>query len=153
MLEPLLGVTALTTGLVAGLFAGFGYAVMPGLRRAGDTAVVQAMRGVNAANLNPVFAVLFGGSLLLGIAATVASRDTGAFGWAVAGLAGYALTLAITIGRNVPLNEALERGGELGTPDAELRAAFERPWTRWNLVRTLTNVASTAAWIGALAAV
>ncbi|GAA1742487.1 DUF1772 domain-containing protein [Aeromicrobium alkaliterrae] len=148
MLETLLGATALTTGLVAGLFAAFAYAVMPGLRLADDDAVVQAMRGVNRAILNPVFAVLFGGSFLLGIAATVAARGTDGFGWAVAGLAGYVATLVITIGRNVPLNEALERGT---APAAELRAAFERPWTRWNVARTVTNVASTGCWLAALA--
>ena len=48
----------LVAGLVAGLFAGFAYAVMPGLRRADDATVVQAMREVNRAILNPVFAVL-----------------------------------------------------------------------------------------------
>ena len=148
MTELLVGATALTTGLVAGLFAGFAYAVMPGLRRADDVTVVRAMREVNRAILNPVFAVLFAGSLLLGIAATVAVRDSAGLGWAVAGLVAYVATLAITIGRNVPLNEALERSD--GEP-AELRARFERPWTRWNLARTVTNVASTASWVAALA--
>ena len=148
MTELLLGVTALTTGLVAGLFAGFAYAVMPGLRRADDATVVRAMREVNRAILNPVFAVLFAGSLLLGIASTVAARDSGGTGWALAGLVTYVATLAITIGRNVPLNEALERG-EL--EPADLRARFEQPWTLWNLARTATNVASTACWITALA--
>ena len=148
MTELLLGATTLTTGLVAGLFAGFAYAVMPGLRRADDATLVLAMRGVNRAILNPVFAVLFAGSLLLGIAATVAARDSGGAGWALAGLVAYVATLAITIGRNVPLNEALERGE--GEP-ADLRARFERSWTRWNLVRTATNIVSTGCWIAALA--
>ncbi len=147
MTELLLGATALTTGLVAGLFAGFAYAVMPGLRHADDATVVQAMREVNRAILNPVFAVLFAGSLLLGIAATVAARDSGGAGWALAGLVTYVATLAITIGRNVPLNEALERGE--GEP-SDLRARFERPWTRWNVARTATNVVSCACWIAAL---
>ncbi len=148
MTELLVGATALTTGLVAGLFAGFAYAVMPGLRRADDATAVRTMREVNRAILNPVFAVLFAGSLLLGIAATVAARNGDGAGWALAGLVTYVATVAITIGRNVPLNEALERGE--GVP-SELRTRFERPWTRWNLARTATNVASTACWIAALA--
>ena len=148
MAELLVGATALTTGLVAGLFAGFAYAVMPGLRRADDATVVRAMREVNRAILNPVFAVLFAGSLLLGIVATVAARDGDGAGWALAGLVTYVATVAITIGRNVPLNEALERGED---EPSELRARFERPWTRWNLARTATNVASTACWIAVLA--
>lgn len=148
MTALLLGATVLTTGLVAGLFAGFAYAVMPGLRRADDATVVRTMREVNRAILNPVFAVLFAGSLLLGVAATVAARDTAGAGWALGGLVAYVATLAITIGRNVPLNEALERGD---AEASELRTRFERPWTRWNLTRTVTNVASTACWVAALA--
>ncbi|WP_229054562.1 DUF1772 domain-containing protein [Aeromicrobium sp. Leaf350] len=146
--DLLLGATALTTGLVAGLFAAFAYAVMPGLRRVDDVAFVQTMRGVNVAIINPVFGLLFGGSLVLGIASTVVVRGEDAFAWAVAGLVGYVLTLVVTIARNVPLNEALENGTDASP---RLREAFERPWTRWNLVRTATNVASTACWLVALA--
>ena len=78
----------------------------------------------------------------------MAARNGDGAGWALAGLVTYVATVAITIGRNVPLNEALERGE--GVP-SELRTRFERPWTRWNLARTATNVASTACWIAALA--
>ncbi len=148
MTATLLVLAALTSGLVAGLFAAFAYSVMPGLRRVDDRAFVQTMRGINRAILNPVFGVLFGGALVLSVGAALAAWDEpGVRWWALAGAVLYAATLAVTGARNVPLNESLDRGEG---PDAILRAAFEVPWTRWNLLRTATNVASATCLLVAL---
>ena len=129
------------TGLMAGLFAAFDYCVMPGLRRVSDDAFVAAMRGINVAIINPVFAVIFGGALLsAGAAVAVSWSEPSARWWATAGFVLYVATLAITGLRNVPLNEALEDGPVSSTVDAtSLRAEFEQPWTRWNLARTATS--------------
>lgn len=128
----------LSTSLVAGLFAAFSYAVMPALRRVDDVVLVRSMQAINRAILNPVFLPLFLGALLLDVVVTVlvwSAEDVRT--WALAGTVAYAATVAITVARNVPLNEALDR--DVGTP-AEQRDAFERSWTRWNHVRTATNV-------------
>ena len=53
-----------TTGLMAGLFAAFSYAVMPGLGRAGDAAFVEGMQKINVAILNGWFGICFGGAVL-----------------------------------------------------------------------------------------
>ncbi|WP_373564207.1 MULTISPECIES: hypothetical protein [unclassified Streptomyces] len=45
----------LATGLMAGLFAAFAYAVMPGLGRSGDRTFVEAMRNINKTILNGWF--------------------------------------------------------------------------------------------------
>ena len=45
----------ITNGLMAGLFAAYSYAVMPGLGRAGDRTFVEAMQQTNAAILNGWF--------------------------------------------------------------------------------------------------
>ena len=58
----ILATATVLTGLSAGLFVTFSYAVMPGLRRTGDATFVQAMRAINSAILNPVFALVFGGA-------------------------------------------------------------------------------------------
>jgi uncharacterized membrane protein len=42
-----------TTGLMAGLFAAFSYAVMPGLARTDDATFVRSMQRINVAILNP----------------------------------------------------------------------------------------------------
>ncbi|MGW4563291.1 anthrone oxygenase family protein [Streptomyces sp. NPDC004561] len=55
-----------------------------------------------------------------------------------AALAVYALVLLVTMGFNIPLNNAL---ASKGAP-ASLREHFEGPWVAWNVVRA---VGSTVA--------
>ncbi|MGC5616639.1 DUF1772 domain-containing protein [Georgenia sp. Z1491] len=129
-------------GLTAGLFLGFTCAVMPGLARVDDAGFVAAMRSINRAIQNPLFGLVLVGTPLATVAATVARP---ASPWLLAGLVATAATLAITLARNVPLNVALDRAS--GGGPAQLtaaRAAFERPWRRWNALRTLTGTAATA---------
>ncbi|MGW7516181.1 anthrone oxygenase family protein [Streptomyces sp. NPDC054796] len=157
----------LTTGLSAGLYYGFACAVMPGLARADDRTFVQAMRRVNTAILNGWFLLLFLGSLLLILAAGALHIDgstPGVLPWIVAALVLYVAVLGVTMGFNVPLNNALDAGGlpdareaaEMsdapGTPDAPagLRAEFETSWVRWNIVRTVLNTAAFACLTWAL---
>jgi uncharacterized membrane protein len=143
----ILAAATVLTGLSAGLFAAFSYAVMPGLRRTSDDVFVQAMRAVNRAILNPVFGVVFGGALLLAVAAVVTGWGGPEGPWAVAGLVFYLATVVVTLAANVPRNNAIEGG----SGDAEaLRAAFERGWVRWNHVRSALSTAAFAALVVAL---
>ena len=66
----------LTTGLMAGVYLAFSIAVLPGIARGDDNTFVVAMRGMNAAILNPVFGLVFGGPLVFGIVAVVISCRT-----------------------------------------------------------------------------
>ncbi|MET0953714.1 MAG: anthrone oxygenase family protein [Aeromicrobium sp.] len=137
------------TGLSAGLFVAFSIAVMPGLRRAGDAAFVETMRGINAAILNPVFAVVLVGPFVLTTVAVVLGRHDGSRGWVLAGIVLYVLGAFVVTGAvNIPLNDALGSGtGRAGT----LRAAFEDRWTRWNHLRSaLTTAAFTCLVVGVL---
>ena len=124
----------LTTGLMAGVYLAFSIAVLPGIARGDDETFVSAMRGMNAAILNPVFGLVFGGPLVFGIVA-VATRlpdgdDISSIG---AALGLYLSTLLITGGINVPLNNRLDST----EPPQAARALFERSWVRWNVVRTV----------------
>jgi len=123
-----------TTGMMAGVYLAFSIAVLPGIARGGDDTFVAAMRGMNAAILNPVFGLVFGGPLVFGIVA-VATRlpngdDISSIG---AALGLYIATLLITGGINVPLNNRLDST----EPPEAARALFEKTWARWNLVRTV----------------
>ena len=98
-----------TTGLMAGVYLAFSIAVLPGIARTDDDTFVSAMRGMNAAILNPVFGLVFGGPLVFGIVA-VATRlpdgeDISSIG---AALGLYVATLLITGGISVPLNNRLD---------------------------------------------
>ncbi|MET7947063.1 anthrone oxygenase family protein [Micromonospora sp. NPDC005324] len=142
----------LTTGLTAGLFAAFAYAVMPGLARTDDRTLVLAMRRINESILNGWFAVCFGGALLFTLLAAALHLGDGrraVLPWIVAGLLLYLVVLGVTAVVNVPLNNVLARAGDVddATDLAALRARFEVTWVRANVVRA---VASTGAF-GSLA--
>jgi uncharacterized membrane protein len=123
-----------TTGLMAGLYLAFSIAVLPGIARSDDNTFVASMRGMNAAILNPVFGLVFGGPLVFGVVA-IATRlpDGGAISSTAAALSLYVATLVITGVVNVPLNNRLDST----EPPEEARALFEKTWVRWNVVRTV----------------
>jgi uncharacterized membrane protein len=150
----LLGAT-ITTGLMAGLFAAFAYAVMPGLRDASDRTFIEAMQRINTAILNGWFMTCFVGALLLAIAAValhVPKSGHSALPWIIAALVLYGVTFMITGGVNVPLNNALAHAGKPGHPHhlEAVRMAFESKWVTWNIVRAVTNVLAFGALAWAL---
>ncbi|MEU0632953.1 anthrone oxygenase family protein [Streptomyces sp. NPDC005989] len=145
--------TPLSAGLMAGLFAAFAYAVMPGLARTSDHTLIEAMRSINKAILNPVFMLPFMGTIpLLALAVVLAWRGHGrpALPWLIAALVLYLVAFMVTSGVNVPLNDQLARAGD---PDhagqlAAIRTDFESKWVHWNIVRALLHTAAFAflAW-------
>jgi uncharacterized membrane protein len=137
----------LTTGLMAGVYLAFGIAVLPGIARSDDDTFVTAMRGMNAAILNPVFGLVFGGPLLFGVVA-VATRlpNADGIGWTASALLLYVATLLITGAVNVPLNNRLDST----EPPGAARALFEQRWVRWNVVRTVLCIASFVVLVLAL---
>ncbi|WP_181787319.1 anthrone oxygenase family protein [Streptomyces phytophilus] len=136
--------SVLGTGLMAGLFAAFAYAVMPGLGRSSDRTLVDAMQGINKAIVNPVFMLPFMGSIpLLGLAVVLAWRGQGreALPWLIAALVLYVVAFGVTVAGNIPLNDQLDRAGD---PDrikdlAAVRADFEDKWVAWNVVRAVLH--------------
>ena len=101
-----------TTGLMAGVYLAFSIAVLPGLARGDEATFVVAMRGMNAAILNPVFAVVFGGPLVLDVLALATRLPAGHREGSVevaAALGLYVVTLVVTAVVNVPLNDRLDR--------------------------------------------
>ncbi|MFG1841624.1 DUF1772 domain-containing protein [Micromonospora sp. NPDC049175] len=139
-------VATVTTGLTAGLFAAFAYAVMPGLGRTDDRTLVLAMRRINESILNVWFAACFGGALVCTLLAAALHLDAGrraVLPWIVAGLLLYLVVLGVTAAVNVPLNNVLARAGDTDTDLAALRHRFEASWVRANVVRA---VASTGAF-------
>ena len=133
----------LTAGLMAGLFAAFSYAVLPGLGRAGDAVFVEAMQRINVAILNGWFGICFGGALVFSVLAAVLHLGPdrrSALPWIVAGAVLYLLVLLVTTAVSVPLNDRLAAAG--ATDPAAAREAFETAWVRWNVVRTVLNTAA-----------
>ncbi|MEU0273635.1 DUF1772 domain-containing protein [Streptomyces sp. NPDC006307] len=147
--------STLAAGLMAGLFAAFAYAVMPGLARSGDHAFVQVMQNINRAIINGWFLLPFLLPLpLLLLAAFLAGDGPNAGAvrfWVIAALVLYVAAFLVTGTQNVPLNEALDKVAALASDRdglAAARAAFEEAWVRWNTVRALLHATAfgCTAW-------
>lgn len=138
---------AITLGLSAGLFYTYSASVMLGLGRSDDRTFVQAMQNINVAIINPWFMAHFiGAPVLTAVAAALHLPKDGraVLPWILAALALYLVAIVVSGTQNVPMNNALEAARGASTPEAlaAAREAFEGPWVRWNIVR---SVASTGA--------
>lgn len=145
----------LSVGLMAGLFTGFSYAVMPGLKVLDDRAWIAVMQRINQVILNGWFMTAFLGSVLFTIAALALdwfSDDRSAFPWIAIGLV-LALVMFIgTMAVNVPMNERLAAAGDPAAIEdpAALRDAIAAKWTAWNTVRGVASLGSLLALAWAL---
>lgn len=152
----LLGGGIVTTGLMSGLLYGWSVSVIPGTKRVAAGNYVDTMQHINRAIINPAFVVPFMGiPLVLGGAAAMQFRaGDHRRGWLLAGATiTYVVgVLGVTIGGNVPLNDALDAFDLRGsTSDAveHRRSTYERPWNRWHHLRTIASVASFTLAAGA----
>ncbi len=149
MRTAILLVAVVLLGLMAGVFYAYAGSVMPGLRRADDRTVVDAMQRINVAIQNPLFGLIFIGALVASGAATFAhANDTEIFVPLLIAFLLYAATLLITFVLNIPLNNRLA-AADVNDP-GPARRAFLAPWIRWNTLRTLTSVGAFAAACWAL---
>jgi uncharacterized membrane protein len=148
-LAVLLAVSTVIVGLMAGFFYAYACSVMVGLDRVDDRTFIVTMQWINATVRNAAFAPAFFGSLVLTIAAAVVAvvSSRSARGWIVAAAVLYAAAVLVTLTLNVPLNEQLAAAGPADQISdlAAVRAAFEGPWIRWNLLRTGLTIGSLTA--------
>ncbi|MFD3544790.1 DUF1772 domain-containing protein [Streptomyces sp. NPDC058655] len=140
-------------GLVSGLFYGFSVSVMPGLRRTDDRTVIEVMQRINVAILNGWFVLGYIGAFLftaVALALHIPSDGREVLPALIAALVCYVVSMGVTNKVNIPLNNALEKAGPVGriADPAAVRRAFEGPWARANVWRTLLCTAAVGflAW-------
>lgn len=146
--DVLVTLTVVTTGLSAGVLAGFGYAVIPGLTRAGADVAVAAMQRMNSAILNPLFAVIFGGGVVFGALTVWASWGSGLRWWVLTATVLTALGVVITMVVNVPANDRLDAAGVVrGDEAVRVWTRFTAVWVPWNIVRSVLTTAAAAVLV------
>ena len=146
--DTVLVIATIAAGLIAGLFYAYTVSVMPGLARTDDRTFVESMRGIDIAIQNGWFMLTFLGAPLLAAVAGVLYRRSGApLWWIVAGFVCLVAMIVITGAVHVPMNNALHAGGD---SYADLRARFEVPWVRWNVVRMAVSIAGFGCLFGAV---
>lgn len=146
--DTVLVIATIAAGLLAGLFYAYTVSVMPGLARGDDRTFVEGMRGINVAIQNGWFMLTFlGAPLLAVVAGLLYLRSGAALWWIAAGFACLLAMLVITGVVHIPMNDALDTGRD---SYAQLRARFEGPWVRWNVVRTAVSIAGFGCLLGAV---
>jgi uncharacterized membrane protein len=143
-----------TMGVMAGVFQLYSYTIMPGLARTDDRTFVGAFQAMDRAIINPLFMANFLGALLLTALSAVlhATEDERpVLPWIAAAFVAYLVVFFVTIGKNVPYNNALKAAGDPDRIDdlAEVRRRFdEQRWVRWNHLRAVltTGALLSLAW-------
>lgn len=154
LVDVLVVLAALGSGIMAGTFFAFSTFVMGALGRLRPPAGIAAMQSINVVVINLWFLGVFLGTGAIGVALFVIAlmrwRDPTSI-WLVAGSAFYVLgTVVVTTGFNVPLNNRLAALDPEGSAAAELWTHYQARWTFWNHVRTAAPLAATLCFILAL---
>ncbi|WP_228566194.1 DUF1772 domain-containing protein [Nocardia sp. SYP-A9097] len=142
-------VAMVTTGLLAGVFYAYACSVMIGLGKFDDKTYVEVMNKINVVIVNPVFMLSFLGSVAFSILAALLHLRSDlrpVLIWVGVAVALNLVSLIVTSGFNVPLNDQLATATDAqGVVDyAGLRKDFEMPWLTWNIVRALANTGALA---------
>jgi len=140
-------VSVILAALIAGLFYSYSCSVNGGLAKLNDSEYIKAMQAINVAILNPVFFVSFIGTLLFLPASTwfaYQNGNTQAFYYFLSASILYLIgVFGVTAFGNVPLNDDLAKLDVVNATKAEItnaRAAFEAPWNKLNLIRTIASI-------------
>jgi len=131
------------SGLSAGLFYAWSVSVIPGTLQVNDSTYLQSMQSINRAILNGRFFLIFFGSLVFLVIATVyqfQERDLTFWLLLCASIAYLLGTIGVTGMGNVPLNnqlDALELTKLNANKLTEFRAFYETSWNRFHQLRTI----------------
>ena len=144
-------VCAAGSGVMAGVFFVFSVAIMQALRALPPPSGIAAMQSINIVIVNPLFLSVFLGTGAACAAAAVVSVtgwDTSG-GWGTLAGSGFYLVGAVlvTMGFNVPLNNALARVAPESGDGARIWADYLSRWTAWNHVRTLAALAAALSFL------
>lgn len=160
MHRPLTTILIFLSLILSAAIFGFFYAwvcsTMWGLDAADPRVAIAAMQAMNASVRNAVFfPAFFCTPFALGLTGLLVWRQgfgrSGAL-FAASGLIYFTLGLLLTMGINVPMNEAL---AQVPVPESVAQAqaiwdAYSPKWQFWNQFRTLTSGLSFALAVGAV---
>ena len=109
---------------------------------------IATMQSINTTVINPWFMTVFLGTsatcLVLTIASLVKARQPGASYVLLGSLLYLIGSFGVTMGFNVPLNDALAIVKPNSPEGANLWAKYLTNWTFWNHVRTIAALAAAA---------
>lgn len=143
----------LGSALVAGTFFAFSSFVMPALCQLPHPRGLEAMQQINRSVLNRWFLGVFMGTGVLSaavISLAVAYKPSASVWSLLASVLYLVGSFGITAARNVPLNNELDAVDPQSPSAGDAWNSYALMWTRWNHVRTVASIVSTAAFAIAL---
>lgn len=146
--------SAIGSGMIAGAFFVFSFAIMRALSRITPFSGMWAMQSINIYILNPMFLGVFLGTgvICAGLAITAVVRwHLPGAGWLLTGTMIYVVgSIGVTVIFNVPMNNALMVADPATPEGLQLWAKYLTDWTFWNHIRTVASLAACASLIMAL---
>jgi uncharacterized membrane protein len=131
-------------GLMAGIFFAFSTFVMQALAQRPAAEGIAAMQAINITVINPWFMTVFLGTGLICLALSISGWQQPRTAYLlIASLLYLVGTLGITMGCNVPLNDALALAQPNSPEGVSLWAKYLTNWTFWNHVRTIAALIAT----------
>ncbi len=144
-------VTAITVSLVGGVFLAFSSFIMRALQDVPADVGMRAMQEINVTVLRSLFLTAFfaaGLTSVILIVLTALNWHPASSAWLIAGAITYlAGCILVTIGRNVPLNNALAAADPSSTEGQDLWTSYLATWTAWNHIRTAACILSTICFV------
>ena len=134
------------SGMMAGLFVSFSTFMMKALSSLERSEGVRAMQAINRLIVRPSFLLVFMGTALLSVISTYVSYgDVEPWRYIALSDGLYVVgCLLSTILFNVPLNDQLESVDSHADKELAFWDIYLVRWTRWNHVRSVATVLSTA---------
>lgn len=154
IIDGMLWFTAISVGIMAGVYFTFSVFVMNSLDKIEAPAGMLAMQSINRVIVRSLFLPIFFASSLTSAALVVLMlvypSSSGAR-WALMGSGLYFVGMFIvTVKGNVPLNNQLEATDAKDPGAAEMWALYLRKWTIWNHIRTIACTAALTMLILAI---
>ncbi len=138
--------SAIGCELIAGVFFAFSTFVMSALAQRPATEGIAAMQAINIMVINPWFMTAFLGTgaacFVLIIVSLVNWQQRGNIYLIVASLLYLIGTIGVTMGFNVPLNDALATANPNSPEGTNLWTTYLTNWTFWNHIRTIAALAA-----------
>lgn len=148
---------AIGSALMAGTFFAFSTFIMPALAQVERGEGMRAMQRINVTVFHPLFMGTFMGTALVSLALLVVPFLSGILdpnaATRIGALTYIAGVFVVTAAGNVPLNNRLEGADSAEEAGLAVWDAYQRPWVRWNHLRTVANLVALGAFAhGALVA-
>lgn len=140
-------ITVLLNALSVGFFFAWSVSVILGTKKVGNLTYLETMQSINKEILNPVFFIVFFGSLITLILNAALQNNNKLMFWLLLTSAIIYLigTFGVTAFGNVPLNNELDALDIKALNINEIknfRDYYESSWNQYHNIRTLSNMIS-----------